>query len=240
MVVFMKTMESFREVVNLRISEAIKQLDALNEKQASGKVKSALFGDKRGLIKTFAVLTGENPMSAKLSDEENRHRNKLLRRDIEHKRDSEQKLSGLSKEDYFRKLHVQYIPIEGQFGNKEHSYIILNIAFVDAEYLANKFEQQSFFFGKVYQDKTQDVSYYEKKDVADDYKLIETSDRVDDASMFDDFFSKYGDIKWSFYLKYFNECYVPRNITNERYFEESFDESLTTFGRVQRRIWSHT
>lgn len=29
----------------------------LNEKAPTAKVKSALFGDKRGLIKTFAVLS---------------------------------------------------------------------------------------------------------------------------------------------------------------------------------------
>ena len=214
-------------------------IQKLNEKAPSVKVKNELFGDSRGLIKTFAVLTAENPMSKKLSDLENRQRNNKLKREISTKRDKEQAESGLSKEDYFRKLHVQYIPIEGSFGNKEHSFIVLNISFSDAEYFANKFKQQSFFYGKVYTDKTATVSYYERQNEEDEYKLIETTERIDDASDFDDFFSKYGNIKWSFYLDYFNENYIPRNITNIKAFEESFDESLTIRGRAMNRRFAY-
>lgn len=212
----------------------------LNEKAPTGKVRNALFGDDRGLIKTFAVLTAENPMSQPYGDLENRQRNNRLRREIEHKRDTAQRESGLSKEDYFRKMHVQYIPIEGSFGNKEHSYIVLNIPYEDAVYLADKFGQMSFFFGEVYPDKTSEVSYYERDSVDKPYRFIEKSNRIDDASDFDDFFSKYGNLKWSFYLDYFNENYVPRYVTNRDAFYESFDVNGLTFrGRVMKRRQSH-
>ena len=212
----------------------------ITERASTGKVKSAIFGDNRGLIKTFAVLTAENPMGKKLSDEQNRQRNKLLRKEIAAKRDAGQRASGLSKEAYFRKLHIQYIPIRGRFeGNQENSYIVLNLTLSDTKYLSDKFGQKSFFFGTHNDDGTIDVSYYERKNEDDDYTLIETTRRVDDMADADDFFSKYNGLKWSFYLKYFNESYIPRKIIDMDAFEDSFDESLTNRGRALRRINSY-
>ena len=205
------------------------------ERAPTGKVKSALFGDKRHLIKTFAVLTAENPMGKKLPDEENRMRNKQLRRDIEKKRDADLKQSGLSKEDYFRRLHVQYIPIKGKFENDENSYIVLNLSFEDAKYLADVFNQMSFFFGEHLEDGKIVVSYYERKNPDEDFKFIESTERIDDAKDFDDFFSKYNGLKWSFYLKYFNESFKPLEVFNEELLNRGLDDSYTPRGRAMYR-----
>lgn len=207
----------------------------IQERASTGKVRSALFGDKRHLIKTFAVLTAENPMGKKLSDIENRQRNKRLRKGIEDDRRVNMEKSGLSKEDFFRKLHVQYIPIQGKFGNDEHSYIVINLSLEDAKKYSELFGQMSFFFGEHTKDDKIIVSYYERAKEEDDFELIEKTERIDNAQDFDDFFSKYNGLKWSFYLNYFNEGYNLREIINEDFLNKSLDDSYTMMGRALYR-----
>lgn len=209
--------------------------ESLEERAATGKVRSALFGDKRRLIKTFAVLTGENPMGKKLSDIENRQRNKRLRKGIENDRRADMEKSGLSQEDFFRRLHVQYIPIQGKFGNDEHSYIVINLSLDDAKKYSELFEQMSFFFGEHTKDDKIIISYYERAREEDDFELIEKTERIDNAQDFDDFFSKYNGLKWSFYLNYFNEGYNFREIINEDFLNKSLDDSYTMMGRALYR-----
>lgn len=183
----------------------------LNEKKST-RVKNVLYGDVTGKIKTFAILTAENPMAKEFTNEENNKRTDSLKNDM-------------------RKMGVQYIPIQGFFGRKEHSFILPNVALKDAKYLSNKYEQLSFFFGKVHTEYSE-IEYWEKPDVDSEYNLIETSDRVDNAKDFDDYFSRFHNFKYSIYMKIFNESI---DIKNPTYIDRAIDESLTLHGRADAR-----
>ena len=233
------------------------KLDEKNE------VKRALFGDYKHKIKTFAILTAENPMGNSLSPQENNKRTEALKNMCE-------------------KAGYKYIPIKGFFDvgdtrvsninygdNKyskktnrrrpEHSFLIINLTLSEAKYLAEKFEQLSFFFGENYwgyspnnkvdtDTETQSldrhtssaISYYERKNENSNYRLIETSKRIDNAKDFDNFFSKYKDFDYSIYLKIFNEEYenIPDILDYDCLFE-CLNEDKTGKHRVTRRKFAY-
>lgn len=112
-----------RQLLNTRLGFTESKLNieafALNE-NSNTRVKKPLFGDITGKISTFALLTVENPLGKQMSAEENNKRTKMLK-------------------SYCKKLGIQYIPITGSFGNIEHSFMLINLAQKDAEFLAKKF-----------------------------------------------------------------------------------------------------
>ena len=198
------------------VSEAVRELNQLDENKST-RVKSALFGDVTSKIKTFAILTAENPGDKQFSAEENNKRNDRLKR-------------------MFKQMGIQYVPFQGMFNRKEHSFIAFNLSLEDAKRLcylednAPKEEyQQSFFFGRVFEDGSE-ITYYEMNDKGD-YVPVETSDRVDNAKDFDNFFSRYHDFKFSIYMKIFNESISGlSDIT-----DEAVDDSFTAFHRMKCR-----
>ena len=82
------------------------------QENPNSKVKQALFGDTSGKIRTFAVLSAENPMGMKNSASENNKNTTELK----------QKL---------KELGIQYVPIEGKYGNIEHSFMLFNNPVID-------------------------------------------------------------------------------------------------------------
>ena len=76
------------------------------------------------------------------------------------------------------------------------------------------------------------IEYWEKPDKDSEYSLIETSDKVDNAKDFDDYFSRFHNFKYSIYMKIFNESIDVRNPT---YLDRAIDESLTLHGRADAR-----
>ena len=228
------------------------RIKRLDEKSATSKVKSALFGDKRGLIRTFAVLMAGNPMEKRLSDIENRPRNNTLRKNIEVIKKSNKDYDENNIERSMRILGLQYIRIKGKFGNDENSFLVLNLSYNDAETLARRNRQLSFFYGTCTNIKDDDGEYipinavikYYVTDADEDtpteeieYHLAETSSRIDDMSEADDFFSSHGSLKWSFYMKCLNESPLSvYKISNEKLFESSLDDTFTMRGRsIYRR-----
>ena len=101
----------------------------LNE-NSNTRLKSALFGDVSGKIKTFAIMTAENPMKIKTNAQKNNEFTKSFK-------------TNLSSH------HIQYIPVEGMYDNKEHSFMLMNLRLEDAMMLSTAYLQESFFFGKV-------------------------------------------------------------------------------------------
>ena len=178
------------------------------------RVKKALFGDITGKIATFALLTAENPMGKELTAEENNKRTARLK-------------------EYCKKLGIQYVPVEGSFGSIEHSFMLFNLAQKDAEFLARKFGQLSFFFGKTTnvigsddRNTASTISYYATNDDCKTYQLVEKSDKIDDKKDAEDFFSRHGDFKFSINMDIFNEDLKP--IDDNR----CIDDSLTVKGRA--------
>ena len=160
------------------------------DENRSTNVKRALFGDATGKIKTFAILTAENPGRMEYSAEENNKRTDRLKQ-------------------MFKQANVQYTPIQGFYDRKEHSFICFNVTLGEAKrfcYLNQDAPteewQESFFFGTVNKDGSE-ISYYRLN--GKNYDLVETSDRIDNANDFDNYFSRFHNFKFSIWMKVFNE-----------------------------------
>ena len=182
----------------------------------STRVKRALYGDATGKIKTFAILTAENPGAKEYSAEENNKRTERLK-------------------TLFKHAGIQYIQIQGFYERKEHSFICFNLTLNEAKrfcylnYDAPIDEwQESFFFGEVSPDGTE-ISYYKLSDR--EYKLVEKSKRIDNAKDFDNYFSRYHDFKFSIWMKVFNEDLLLI------YSEEDLDKALQDGGNGIDRIY---
>ena len=113
-------------------------------------------GDDRGIIKkmkinkklnikTFAILTGENPMGHRLTSEENIALNDSFASDLQ-------------------RQHFRYFPITGSYnGNPEKPFMVFNIGLEDAKFLAHEYDQESFIFAEVLDKGHVIFKYYEKK-----------------------------------------------------------------------------
>ena len=188
------------------------------EENSSTRVKSALF-NRGGKIRTFAILTAENPMGEPTSAQENNVRMGKLRADL-------------------KMLGLQYIKVTGSYGTIEHSLMIVNIPYADAETLAGNYMQESFIFGD-----ENGIHYYQidEKLLKDSgkikYNLIETSNRVDTLKDADDYFSRHGDLKFSVYYDMFNESLkLP---TNEDEFNMSMENNRTVKSRRLHRALAY-
>lgn len=91
------------------------------------KIKLAMCGFNP-IIKSFGIITSQNPMGKKLSDVEN-----------------------LTLYNQFKDLlslgYFGYRPIKGLYGSLENSFFIPNIALSELKEFAVKFKQESFIFG---------------------------------------------------------------------------------------------
>ena len=184
----------------------------------NSRVKQALFGDSSGKIRTFAVLSAENPMGMKNSAAQNNKNTAELKSKL-------------------KELGVQYVPIEEKYGNIEHSFMLFNIAREDAQYLAEWFEQESFFFGINGSPAT--LIYYETSESdPSKYRKVEESKNITNESDADDFFSRHGDFKFKFDLDYFKESVkvIASKIINEDALEKSIQENRTMRSRFTHRL----
>lgn len=190
----------------------------------SNLVKQALFGEIDQMIYTFAIITAENPDALSYSSKENNKR-----------------LSNM--EDDLRELHLVWKKIAGKFGNKEHSFLVINLALHDAMWLGKKYGQQSFFFGvQDWQDvggeqrpTTSTISYYQFDKISRKYFLIEKSNKINNLPEAEDFFSRYGDYKFSINMKVF-EGMKPTKVFSLRDFKESIDSNYTMRHRANMRV----
>jgi hypothetical protein len=188
------------------------------QENPNSKVKQALFGDSSGKIRTFAVLSAENPMGMKNSASENNKNTRELK----------QKL---------KELGIQYVPIEGKYGNIEHSFMLFNITKEDAQYLAEWFEQESYFYGINTSPAT--LIYFETNaDNPEHYRKVEVNNKISNESDADDFFSRHGDFKFKFDLDYFKESIfkISESILNESELEYSLQENRTMKSRFIHRL----
>lgn len=119
------------------IEEAKRIEEAYGEVVA--KCDEGFKGDLIGIskhIRTFALLTAENPFAQRLSRSVNKERNGELEKSLR------------EMNFVFRKVNGFYGTDDGG-GNKEHSFSVYNISLSAAKHLAAKFNQQSFVFGEV-------------------------------------------------------------------------------------------
>ena len=77
-------------------------------------------------VRTFAIISGENPMGRVVTAEENLH------------------LAGNFAEE-LRKMHFRFFQIEGSYaGRMGHYFLVINIGLDDAKFLAHEFDQSAF------------------------------------------------------------------------------------------------
>lgn len=129
------------------VTDFLKEAKARNVR----KVKDALFG-KNDLIKTWGIITAENPIGLEFPASVNAMRDKTLRNKL-------------------AQNNLEYIKVKGQYGNPENSLFIINPALSDLEKIASEFGQESFIFATNNKDGdfNFDAGYYEM-DISDAYK----------------------------------------------------------------------
>jgi len=227
------------------------------------KFKNDLIGGSKH-IRSFALLTAENPFVQRLPRTANKERNNRL-------------------EELLKNGGYVFRKVIGQYGNKEHSYCVYNISLESAKEISARFNQQSFVFGKInneadfdddyrgnrmtysfyaYRQKQYDIALEKFKSLNDGitdefYKKYPKFDpslyvKVDERDNFvdnDDYFSRKNNFKFNIPFEFFNdeeamaaghkidEC--ARRIGEERFsrmLEESIDDRFTGRHQYQNRI----
>ena len=180
-------------------------------------------------IRTFLIITGENPMAEPGTNNINRTQNNSL-------------------VDYLKQGHYAWQPVQGKYGSTENSKIIFNVPLDESKMLALKFGQQSFIYGRKENGKTLFDLYY-INDGQDDYELVETQDTYENV-LGDDYYTKIDkNHKFSVPFEYFNEsCENFNKIINEqkkksdkynknfnRFLNESLKENKIGYNRYLNR-----
>lgn len=227
------------------------KIKRLDERAPTAKVKSALFGDNRGIVKTFAVLTAANPLGVPLTDLENRQRNNDLRKEIE---DDRKKFNAATMRDLVDRGHYQYIPIKGKYGIEEPSFIVFNITLDDAKKLSSSGEQESFWFGRCRNEKDNNGNfiqpnatvtyYYYDKSYYDEtgkfkYNKVGSTQKVydwSDMKNIADNFSRYGSLTWNFdFADAVANGRIARDVDE---LDESLREDVIPSRRMRHRVWA--
>lgn len=204
----------------------------------SNKMNKALFGDYYNKIRTFTILTAENPLVDTLNIGSNKERTELLKKYLKdgHFESIEvdgNEVSEITTDNNEPSEHTQYKKIKGSYGEIEHSFMIFNISLESSKAIAKRFGQESFFYGRVSKitndmkgskdisrNTTATIEYYKAtrivktkdlKDTISDYKLIEVSNKIDNMSDALDFYSKHKGTKFSIKMKEFENLHEIMN-----------------------------
>ncbi len=143
--------------------------DVVRETSRRQKAQQALDGRLKN-VKTFCIMSAENPMGDELPPEDNAKRRSEL-------------------EIYLSNANYPWFRIKGKYGNEEKSHMIYNITRSDAERLGKMFNQESIIFSEL--DNDGEIHYlYLEKGKDGDYQETHRRDEYIDMSDADDFFSK--------------------------------------------------
>ena len=205
------------------LSEAF---DKLDESKRYKKVQRSLYGDPTGKIRTFAIMSPENPVGALgEEDDANWAENYVKYLPDSYKYDpkkfEEQGRKAIEErikktgDTCLRMSGHKYIPMSGIYGKPEHSMMLFNLSLRDAKMLAHDYGQESFFFGNVFSTYS-DIAYFKTKNRCHTYELIEVSRTVTDGDIKNKLYSKFG-TTFKINMKEF-EDEVPE-ITNVSAFE---------------------
>ena len=168
-------------------------------------------------VKTFGIITAENPMGVELGEQDNQKRNKML-------------ISFLRSKQYV------FCHVKGKYSNMEHPFMVYNISIEDMKTIGRTFDQESFIFAEIENEQGQPhviFSFY-KKDFSEmgnsyngqrlkpsqrEYCFIESKDvyvKIDNESE-TDFTATGRNFKFSIPFDIFNESIKRYNdFINER------------------------
>lgn len=119
-----------------KLSQVLEQINdkSISQKKREQEEAIKALTNKGGKIHTITIITLQNPNGSTLPA----GRNKALKKDF---------LKALKSDPH------PYVPIQGHFGgDSESSYMVFNWSQQTAEYYASKYEQESYWFVKVYED----------------------------------------------------------------------------------------
>lgn len=198
--------------------------DTSRRQKAQNLIKSGMFG-KGKPIYTFAILTSENPNALPVSAEENKRYISEL-------------------ETTMRSMRLTWFPIEGHYGSKEHSFIIYNITKDEAEFLAEKYRQQSYIFCMIdyetsWNDKTEELDYngtldyqfWEREKEGSPYKCtLREPEALTDIGSAEDLFSSIGK-KFKFRIPFFDHaCLIHQAVSLHKDGYEKLADSMRVAG----------
>lgn len=195
-------------------------MERMNETTRRQKVKYAIHNIYKGL-KTFGIISPENPMNKEVSDAENERLRARFKRWM--------------KDGYY-----VFVPLKGKYNREERSYFLCNVSFGEIKNLATEFEQESFIFSFQGTDRRFVHQYWEwnsDKGLYENKSTRHTFQNRDDA---ENFFSKVGDFKFKF--PFFDEVLeeVCRKLEesygdyDEKRLLKSIEEDRTGYSR-----WCH-
>ena len=215
-----KTIKITESEINKAVNAVFEELDEISRSQKA-KIRNKAIGAINGAddnVKTFLIITAENPMGDKGGNRQNRNANTSL-------------------VDYLQRGNYAWQPVRGKYGNTENSKIIFNITLGEAKRLGLQFAQESFIYGKKNNGVTR-FELYVINENGDDYDFVEAQDK----------YIKMGDEEKDFYtavdsknkfnipFEYFNEACERFNqkinetkIKSEKYrsgFDRFLNESL--------------
>lgn len=120
---------------------------SINAKKRNKKFAKDLFikGKRVGNIKSFGIITAENPDGVKQSNQENKKLMDLLKKIL-------------------KDGHYIWQSVDGHYGSKENTIMIFNINNDTLQNLAKKFEQESYIYATIEKDgEFPTFEYWEKK-----------------------------------------------------------------------------
>ena len=165
-------------------------------------------GNPKG-IKTFCIMTAENPMSDTLTSQENKELNNRLERIL--------KIG-----------NYKWFPIKGDYKTKENSYIIYNISKRDAEDFGIKFNQESIIFATL---DGSNVKFEYMEKVRCHYETVKSEDTFIDATNDENFWSQISR-NFKFRIPFFDHaCNINLKLSKvadaERLLEETVNDKWT-------------
>ena len=192
----------------------------LQEKSKISRLYALLTGYDYEHIYSMGIITAENPMGKPLSSEKNKRRMKELK-------------------SYLSRANFVFLQAKGKYGVWENSLIIQNVTKKFLRDIADKFEQEAFIYGELYENSNQKgmkFEYWEQRKIekiikdADLGKVVKTipsgifelvSTRFtyvkhDALINVDNYFTEFKGIR--FLIPFFDDSYDENNINEERTF----------------------
>jgi hypothetical protein len=188
----------------------------------------------RGLvpkIKTFGIITAENPHGKYIDKSENKERNRELVKDL-------------------KNMNLGFHKVAGKYGTKENSFMVINIKKKELMELGKKYQQESVIYGEKMRDDQYDGMNFQMINTDDKYGAIMGEQKVfvkkDDAENY------YSEVKGrKFQIPFFDEeyqkalfkgGYVDKNAMKEHNLEEIINinktvDKILEDGRTAKSCW---
>ena len=173
------------------------------------KAEQMFKGGNPNGIKTFCIMTAENPMGETLTSQENKELNNRLERIL--------KIG-----------NYKWFPIKGNYKTKENSYIIYNISKRDAEDFGITFNQESIIFATL---DGSNVKFEYMKKVRCHYETVKSENTFIDATNDEKFWSQISR-NFKFRIPFFDHaCNINLKLSKvadaERLLEETVNDKWT-------------